>query len=431
MISLIKTINMKSGILRSILIVASGTAGAQLLTFVFIPFVARIFGPEAYGQLGSFSAVLAILSPIAALCLPIAIVLPESDGEAYSILRTSLFCGALFSAGILIILIFFSSFISSALGLEVISEYLLFIPLAMFLSVIMAVAMQWIIRKKKFEIKAKVDIYQSLLVNISKLGGGLIYGSGSVLIAIVSLAGATYGVSAFHRLSKSGDFEIKAFSPQRDDYIGIFKKYSDFWKYRAPQALLNGASQGVPVIILAKYFGSTVAGFYAIARLALGMPSMLIGSSVSDVFYPNFIEKIRSGGNGRAILLQTSKYLLLLSIIPYGLIIAFGPWLFTLVFGAEWGQAGEYARWMALWLTSFLIARPAVAAIPVLRLQRFFLLFEIVSFLAKISVMYVFIVLKHDALISIAAFSVVSVATYFFLIMVVLKKSNVGSEFSY
>ncbi|MEI8616628.1 oligosaccharide flippase family protein [Pseudoalteromonas sp. B193] len=69
---------------RSVIMVVSGAAGAQLLTMLFAPIITRFYGAEAFGLLGTFTAVLAILVPIAALAYPIAIVLPKNDDDAES-----------------------------------------------------------------------------------------------------------------------------------------------------------------------------------------------------------------------------------------------------------------------------------------------------------------------------------------------------------
>src|SRR5690606_12204417 len=87
-----------SRLLRNILTVVSGTAGAQALTLAFMPVIARIYGPEAYGVLGTFLSVTLMLIPVAALTYPIAIVLPRRDGDARGLVRLSLMLAVLLAA---------------------------------------------------------------------------------------------------------------------------------------------------------------------------------------------------------------------------------------------------------------------------------------------------------------------------------------------
>src|SRR5699024_12639071 len=79
-------------------------------------------------------------------------------------------------------------------------------------------------------------------------------------------------------------------------------------------------------------------------------------------------------------LIKKATYALVgVGIIPFSLVILFGPFLFTLVFGSEWTTAGEYARWIALFSFSTFINKPAVKSMPVLNAQRFHLLFTILD----------------------------------------------------
>jgi len=74
---------------KNVALVATGTAGAQAITMAFSPAITRLYGPEAFGLLGTFTATLAIVTPIAALTYPIAIVLPKKDDDARGIAKLS------------------------------------------------------------------------------------------------------------------------------------------------------------------------------------------------------------------------------------------------------------------------------------------------------------------------------------------------------
>lgn len=74
-------------------VVATGTAGAQAITMGFAPIITRLYGPEAFGLLGTFSAILAVLTPMAALTYPIAIVLPKDHADAKGLAKLSTLFG--------------------------------------------------------------------------------------------------------------------------------------------------------------------------------------------------------------------------------------------------------------------------------------------------------------------------------------------------
>src|SRR5699024_9902823 len=72
-----------------------------------------------------------------------------------------------------------------------------------------------------------------------------------------------------------------------------------------------------------------------------------------------------------------------LGFLPFGLVIIFGPLLFSFIFGEEWLKAGEYARWIALWIFFMFISQPSIKALPVLSAQAFHLKFTIFTLIIR------------------------------------------------
>src|SRR5699024_7637402 len=70
MLSRIKKIFQKKFV-RNVFIVASGAVGAQILSLLLYPIITRLYGPEAFGVLGTFTALTKIVIPIAALTYPV------------------------------------------------------------------------------------------------------------------------------------------------------------------------------------------------------------------------------------------------------------------------------------------------------------------------------------------------------------------------
>src|SRR5699024_12521163 len=98
---------------RNVIIVASGTAGAQAITMLLSPIITRIYGPEAFGVMGTFSAMINIIIPIAALTYPIAIVLPKQNEEARGLMQLSIFISIILSIFSLILILLFKDQIAN------------------------------------------------------------------------------------------------------------------------------------------------------------------------------------------------------------------------------------------------------------------------------------------------------------------------------
>lgn len=400
----------------NVVTVAAGTAAAQVITMLFSPLLTRLYGPELIGVQSVFLTVLGFFSVVAALTYPIAIVLPKSDVEANGLVRLSLFIGVVFSAGMALVLYFIGAEFVSLINAEEIQGYLFFIPLCMFFSVLSAVATQWLIRKKAFSYTAKVSVFQSILMGGARSVGGFLNPSVGVLIWI-NAVGSLFNAALLSIGRRR--FSTRSCLPQGDDNYSLWrlaKRYSDFPLLRAPQVLLNTLSHGLPLVLLASLYGSASAGFYAIAISVLGVPAAIIGSSVSQVFYPQINEARQSGKPLRLLIVRTTLGMALVGLAPFMLIVAFGPWLFSTVFGAEWEIAGVYAQWLAIWLFFGYINKPAVAAIPVLKIQKGLLVYEFFSTGSKVlSLMAGYYIFSND-IAAVALFSIFGALAYIVLI---------------
>jgi len=389
----------------------------------FAPVITRLYGPEAFGMLGTFMAILGVLTPIAALTYPIAIVLPKSDADAKNLAKLSAILALVIAAITAAALLVAGGWIAEVLSLGAIAGFLLLIPIAMVFSAYQQILTQWLIRKKQFRITARVAVIQALTINSAKAGVGWFHPVGAALIVI-----ATIGQAIHAALLWSGIRGRETAHPNQDESTGtireLAKRHRDFPIYRAPQVALNALSQSLPILMLASFFGPAAAGFYTLGRTVMGVPSALIGQSVANVFYPRITEAAHSGENLQKLLVRATSAMAAAGVVPFGVVVAFGPWLFSFVFGAEWVVAGEYARWLALWMYFGFLNRPSVAAIATLGLQDFFLLYEVVSVALRAIAIYIgFVVFKDDVL-AVALFSLSGVLLNALLVMFTLSKSK-------
>jgi len=419
----------RSRFARNVAVVASGTAGAQAITMAFAPLITRIYGPEAFGLLGTFMAIVAVAVPVAALAYPIAIVLPREDRDALGLVRLSVilsFAVALLAAAALWA---GGDWLTATLGAESVVGFLFLIPVAMLFAAWMQIAQQWLIRKKEFGVVARSAVAHSLILNSAKSGIGWLHPVGAVLIVLATLGQALHAgllfIGARRRYQDTtAEREEVTQAPLKE----LALRHRDFPLYRAPQNFINAASQSLPVLMLAAFFGPVAAGYYTLARMVMAMPTTLIGKAVNDVFYPRITEAAHNGENLPRHIVQATGALLAIGVVPFGLVVLSGPWLFSFVFGDEWGTAGEYARWLALWLLAAFINRPSVATIPVLSLQRGFLVYEIVSVVVRVAAIIVGVSLFESDVIAIALFSLSGVGLNLFLVAWVLRRTYRSSN---
>jgi O-antigen/teichoic acid export membrane protein len=414
----------RSRFVRDVAVVATGTAAGQAITMAFAPLITRLYGPEAFGLLGAFMAIVAVATPLAALAYPIAIVLPRDDRDALGLVRLS----AILSFAIALLaaagLWAGGDWLTATLGAESVAGFLFLIPLGMLFAAWMQIAQQWLIRKKEFGVVARSAVAHSLILNSAKSGVGWLHPVGAVLIVLATLGHALHAallfIGARRRYQGSADErEEGPATPLRE----LAHRHRDFPLYRAPQNFINAASESLPVLMLAAFFGPAAAGFYTLGKMVMGIPSTLLGKAVTDVFYPRITEAAYNGENLPQHIVRATGALLAIGIVPFGLVVLFGPWLFSFVFGGEWAMAGEYGRWLALFFLFNFINKPSVAAVPVLGIQRGLLVYELFSTGAKVLGLVAGFYWFASDLWAVALFSVIGVAAYSAMILWILARA--------
>ena len=415
----------KSKFVHNVAVATSGNAGAQVIAMAFSPIITRLYGAEALGILGTFMAIVAVVTSVAALSYPIAIVLPKEDSDARGIARLSIYIALFIAALVALLFLVAGDWLVQMLQVQETRAFIFLIPLIMIFSTWFRINQQWLIRKKQFKTIARVAVFQAFIVNSAKAGVGLFRPLAAVLIVLYTLGSALHAAMIAFGAKKAEDKGQQ----NREGYYkpslwDMAKKHYDFPLYRAPNEFINAVSQGLPVLMLAAFFGPVSAGFYTLSIKLLGQPSQLLSNAVGDVFYPRINEAAHRGENLTKLIINATLSLAAFGIVPFAMVVVFGPWLFGFVFGQEWVVAGEYARWLAMLKFFQFINVPSVKAIPTLGLQFFLLLYGFAVSILRLIALTVGFFVFHNDLVAIAFFGFVGVLMYILLIVFVIFKSD-------
>ncbi|WP_346243613.1 oligosaccharide flippase family protein [Shouchella clausii] len=415
----------KSRFIKNVMIMVTGTAAAQAVSMVLSPIITRLYGPEAYGIMGTFMALLTVILPLAALTYPIAIVLPKKDAEAKELIRLSIYVSVIIAVFAAIMISLFDNFIAKLFGLNGLEVLLFLIPISILFSGLLQVTEQWLIRTKQFKITAKVTFLHALISQGGLVGLGFLYPYASILIITQSLReGIKFILMLLSAKNIRGLFKKKG----KYNLKQLAKKYYDFPVFRAPEVFLNGLSQSLPILMLTSLFGPASAGFYTICKTVLNLPTQLIGKSVGDVFYPKIAEAANNKEDLGSLILRATMLLAIIGVVPFAIIIIAGPWLFSFVFGPEWLTAGEYARWIAIWSFFGFINRPSVRALPVLSAQAFQLKYTIFMLLVRSIMLFIGYFVFLDDVVAVALFGVSGGLLNVGLILITLRISKKRNE---
>ena len=396
-----------SNFVRNVAMVGGGIAAAQAISLAFMPFLTRFYGPEAFGIAAAFAAIVNIITPISTMGYANAIVMPDGDEDAAAVARLSILCGFIVVPISFIAVYLGKPWLAVWTGMEKAPDMLYFIPAILVVGAFLSVANQSAIRANLFKAKARAYVESTLLTNISKLIGGILAPSGLLLIILTLVGQIINFLMQMLRVPRVGVLKPSNWF----GFNGIKAaaiSHRDFAMYRMPQSTMNAAAIGLPVILLSSFSGSVSAGQYSVAVLVLGAPVMLLGQAVGEVFYPKITRAIMAKSpSAYKLLFKVSAILFAVGLIPFGTMMIFGEYLFSIVFGQEWVVAGNYSQWLSIWLLSNLVTGASIATLPALGLQRFLLIREVFSVILRATALYIGFKFFESDVIAIALFSIV------------------------
>ena len=366
---------MKSSFIKNVLLVMTGTAGAQAIGFAMNPIISRLYSPADFGVFGSFNAILGIFTSAVTLNYAQALMLPKKKEDAMNLFFLSCGSSTLIAACCLIFFLLVPNLFQS-LTKSPNAWFLVLLVLAIVVSGLNESLQAWCVRIKAFKDTAASQVVRSLSTNGSQVGLGFWVGGPLVLIFGVIfgeiLASLNLARVVFRDLWQSRR-EI------RWDRIGeLAKNYKDFPLYGGPKDVMNALSMGLPVLLLTHFYGIAIAGAYAFGVRILQTPMGFVTRALRQVLFQKLSEAHNDGDRLFPLYMKVTSGLFALIVIPMLLMLLWAPQIFTWVFGSQWHTAGEFARWLMLWLMLIFCNLPSILFARIIRIQGKMLLFEIV-----------------------------------------------------
>ena len=339
-----------------------GAALGQGVAVAFAPLITRLFSPEAFGLQGLFLSLISLLSPAIALRYPMAIVIAPGDAEARHLALLAVGIALSMACALTLTIWAAQAPILTALGAQALGPLIWFLPLAVFCVALQNVAEFQTARQGRFHRMGAASVGQSVLANLARVLGGLFAPVAGTLVAITALAPLVHAALLSRRPTQA-----RAPVNWRESRALLYR-YRDFPIYRVPTDMLNSAAQSVPVILLAMLHSPAAAGFFVLARSVVNLPSNIIGAAVGNVLYARFAELARL----KRPLWPTFRRatLALLALAPIIIALAWqAPDAFATLFGEPWREAGNYARWIAVWVAMMIVNVPTTRIVPVIGVQ--------------------------------------------------------------
>lgn len=339
----------KGSFTQNLTITFSGNAIALVIGFAFTPFIARIYGPEAYGVFALFLAVSSNLSPLATFQFPSGYVAASTDEEFYRIVKITLIV-LLFTTAIYIITIFFwSNYLMESFHVSELRPFIFWMPIYFFLMGLDYILLGWNIRVKEFKRAAIGKTVSTIISKGSTIAFGLLLQPTAIGIIIGNLL--SYPVES---ITKAGllirSRVVYIFEPSTwVELKETFLRFKNYPLYLTPGLFITNLGSQLPVYYFSMTFNQATVGLFALANSMVNIPLSLIINSSTTVFLQKAAETIQdSKANLKDLVRSLHQRLFYISFIPISILAFTSEWIFNIIFGSNWAQSGVFASFLCI-----------------------------------------------------------------------------------
>ena len=344
----------KNPFLKNVAVLSGGTTVAQvLLPFAFMPILSRMYAPELQGIYGTYVYITSITQQIACFRYDYAIVVADSDEEAGGAFVLSAGLAVLFSTLIGLLMWPFIPNLGAIFNLTNGAENTLWmVPLTTLICGLTTALNYFNVRHEKYKVISTSNIIRVSVMIATQLVLGFLGASywGMIIGQFLSYFFGNFGMvmtlkGRIHRSMFRLPFLKK-----------IAKKNMVYPKYMLPSAMANSVSMNMMGLFIQMQFGNVMNGYYSNINRLLGLPSMAVSSAVSQVFLRGASADKHNGEKLNKTFATVTKWLTILSILPFGFLLLWGDPIIPWFLGPEWSPVPEYLKYLVpLFMVRFVV----------------------------------------------------------------------------
>lgn len=427
---------LKSGYLKNIFTLMSGTIISQALMLLLAPILTRLYLPEEFGGYSLFISITSVVGLVSSLKYDQAIMLPKSEHNANALFLLSLIITSTTTLISFIVIVAIDYFgVHRSKEVEQIIRY---IPVGIFLVGSLQVLIAYLSRNQKYKAIASNRVTNSLTMIVLQIGGRKIdlldklfqnpiatqittqlkhldwLTIGKIIADTISLISLLIHISLFTKLRTIRATSLRLRANARKHYY--------FPRYQSLTVLSNSVSQNLPVFLLASLYSVEVAGLYALTVRVLKAPINLIGASTKEVYYQRASKMYAAKQDIYPLYLRTTSNLAKLFAAPFFLILFFGDEIYAIVFGENWRQSGKLSQILVFWYFFGFINAPSIATFSIISRQNVQMKAEMIGLLLCLASIYGGYYVFNSYYISITAYVAVNTVINAFLIFYIRYK---------
>jgi O-antigen/teichoic acid export membrane protein len=145
-----------------------------------------------------------------------------------------------------------------------------------------------------------------------------------------------------------------------------------------PSSLIDALQAFLPLPVISTLFGPLAAGEFVLVMRVSALPMTFIAASVSDVYHSRIADTLRNSPDEvEQVFKKVALHLASIAAVVYVPVILLSPFLFGVVFGANWQRAGALSAIIGPAMAIRLVSSPLTRTLNVLGYQSWKLSFDV------------------------------------------------------
>ncbi|MDN5881951.1 MAG: oligosaccharide flippase family protein [Nitrosospira sp.] len=366
----------KSRIVRSVAMLAGGTAMGQIIMICAMPIVTRLYSPAQIGVISLFLAFFGFWVVTLSLRYEYALLIARDDAESHVVHRIAVTIVVVMS--MLGLPVLWALQRTNSLGFGLLPDWAPFVAVPIFLGYgFFMVYRSWALRAGMVGAITKASIARS------GANAGTQVALGAVGLGVTGLFAAQLAASwaPMLKLARGVSKHFAASKPASmggGDLLRAARKFAKFPFLETPSAWIDQLGLTLPLPMVATLHGATAAGWFGLARMVASVPNSQIGRAIADVFQMEFAKAVLAGDKvfARGLFYKFLRKLALIGLLPLAGMMALGPWAVPWVFGNTWSEAGFAIAAIAPWMYAALVIGSLSRALSVLQAQEYKFIYD-------------------------------------------------------
>ncbi len=379
---------LKNPIFSQIGILFSGNVINQIVLIVSYPLITRLYSPNTIGTFEQINALILSVILITTLRFDTTLLISNNQKEYDILYRVAVFVLLIMIFVLTILLIIGNRYIALWLKNPKLTHYMFWIPIFLLLLGLRQILYNGRLKNNNIHRANISDIFLSTGNTVGRIIAGLFYPQ--VISLFLSRLGAIL-LSNLSLIRRNNKFRIKnVIKYNKNDYLNTIKKYKSYSFNMSLGIMVNRFTTYFAPLLLSSIYGADFMGIYAIANGTLSIPARFLKRSLNMIYMKEASAQLGESIPIRPMFRHLTMLIIMVGLFPYLLVLLKGKQIYSLILGQTWSQAGLIAQIIVTWVFFSIISIPAISLISVLRLEKFFSRYQIIFFIAQVSIIVIF-----------------------------------------